>query len=337
MTKKYAVCIWGELRAIPLIRDNLYKNLIKPLHADLFIVVQKGYKEEDIDLFNENVVSKELYDKPNIDIYVNYDKLTKNDNYLIDSMLQVYYNFYYIYQNYGDILEQNYDYIIMSRSDFMHVFEFPNILDLTNNNNIFWLYDGMEYGGISPNLICVPSKFIKDYLKVSYEFLQDEKNIDELNSISLNVEQYFKFLFNKKKWEIGNIQNNSFITCEYPDEKSTWGIIKYSETHNVCYKYDEQLNNSYDGLEQYNNNQKWVYKGEKKFIELSKIENFNSGDFPENNTCDLYNLFIIFLLVVFIIIIIYNIIDTKQITMVFRNASQTIKNITKYINKAVGL
>jgi len=321
--------MWGEPRVIPIIRDNFYKNLIKPLDADLFIVFQKGYKEEDIDLLNENVVSKKLYDKPNKDIYVNYDKLTKNDNYLIDSILQVYYNFYFIYQNYGDVFEQNYEYIIMTRSDFMHVFEFPDILDvintnkrneveLSNNKNIFWLYDGMEYGGISLNFMCVPSAYIKEYLKVSYEFLQDKNNINELNSLVLNNEKYFKLIFDKKKWEIGKIQNNAFISCDKENEKSTWGTIKYSEKHNVCYKYDEQLNNTYTALEQYTNNQRWIYNDEKKYIGLSQVENFTPvgvfnyyttsyGGFPEN-TCDLYNLFIIFLLVVFVIIIIYNII-----------------------------
>ena len=96
--KKYAVCLWGELRAIKTIRDNFYKNLVDPLNADVFIVVQKGYKDEDINLFNDNVITKIAYDKPSNSIYTNYDKLEKRNNYIINPCLQIYYNWYYIYE-----------------------------------------------------------------------------------------------------------------------------------------------------------------------------------------------------------------------------------------------
>ena len=39
--KKYAVCMWGQLRSVDKIIENLYKNLLEPLEADFFVMVQK--------------------------------------------------------------------------------------------------------------------------------------------------------------------------------------------------------------------------------------------------------------------------------------------------------
>jgi hypothetical protein len=43
------------------------------------------------------------------------------------------------------------------------------------------------------------------------------------------------------------------------NEKTTWGSNKYSEKHKVFYKYDEQLNNTFNALTQYDNGERWKY------------------------------------------------------------------------------
>jgi len=211
-------------------------------------------------MFKNKVINKELYNKPeNIEnIYTNYNVLEKkNNNYLSNSHLQIYYNLYKIYEKFGDTFEKKYDYIILTRSDFLYLFQFPNILEL-NNNNIFWCYDGHEYDGINTCLICVPSIFIKSYLSSFYNYLQNVNNVNILNNLDLNVEQYTKFIFDDKKWKIGKIQNNAFITADDNNTRTTWGTINYSDKYKVYYKYEEQLNNAYNALNDYNSNKKWT-------------------------------------------------------------------------------
>lgn len=150
--KKYAVCIYGELRSINTIINNFYDNFINKLNADFYLMAQKTNEEEmdnTINMFEKNVIDKELYDKPeNIrGLFNNYEKLIQHENYIIDPCLQIYYNLYKIYEKYGDNFEKNYEYIIMTRSDYLHIFPFPDILHLNNNKNIFWCYDGHEWGG----------------------------------------------------------------------------------------------------------------------------------------------------------------------------------------------
>jgi hypothetical protein len=261
---KYAVCIWGELRSIDNTINNFYNNLITPLNADLYLMVQNtndNNMDSRFDLFKNNVIHKEIYNNPDniIDLYQNYNKLKQNNNFIIDSHLKIYYNFYKIYEKYGQLFEDNYDYVIFTRSDFLHLFPFPDILRLIDTNDIFWCYDGHEHGGVNICLICVPSIYIKDYLKSFYTYLQDVNNIEKLNELNLNIESYTKLIFNENKWKIGKIQNNAFITAESFNTKTTWAKILYSETHNVYYKYQEQLDNTIDSLGLYKLNKEWTY------------------------------------------------------------------------------
>jgi hypothetical protein len=272
--KKYAVCVHNELRAVKTIKNNFYKNFIHQLNADLFIVARNNYKAETVNLFSENVVSVNLYDEIQQDTYINLHKLHNISNYLNFAHLQWYYNYYKIYETLGDILEKNYEYIILTRSDFLHMFEFPDILKLEGETeNIFWTYEGMDWGGINPCLICVPSIYIKEYLKSFFEILQDEKNINELNSLDLNCERYTKFIFDKKGWKNGKIQPNAIITCDSMEEKTTWGHISYDQRTELFYKCPEFYSLTMINLQEYNQGKKWFItnEGECKKIVLTKF------------------------------------------------------------------
>jgi hypothetical protein len=39
--KKYAICLWGELRGVQTTIDSFYKYLVNPLDADIFMICQK--------------------------------------------------------------------------------------------------------------------------------------------------------------------------------------------------------------------------------------------------------------------------------------------------------
>jgi|688.fasta_scaffold387357_1 hypothetical protein len=283
--KKYAVCIFGQLRAVDTVIENFNNFLIKPLDADLYVFAQNTGTDIDknIDLFETS--NKIIYNPPNNDeIYTNLDKLTKSyephRNYIINSHLNIYLNFLKIAKTYGDIFQTNYEYIIVTRSDYFHLFDFPDILKLTDNTDLFWCYDGHEYGGINNTLICVPSKYIIKYLSCAFNFLQNPKNIIKLNSLILNIEEYYKLLFDNKGWKIGKIQNNAFLTAsKINDITTSCKPILYSEKHNVFYKYIEQLTNSFESLNNYNKNNKWIIINNNKIV----IEHSNKYSFGQLN------------------------------------------------------
>ena len=262
MQKKYAVCMWGQLRSVKEIIGNLYKNLLEPLEADLFIMAQKTGTDIDknIDLFKTE--NKIIYESPNVtEIFINYNKLFNCNNYLNISHLNIYYNFYEIGKTFGDIFEKNYEYIILTRSDFLHLFPFPDVSSLYENKEDlhYWCYNGHEHGGINLTLICVPSTYIKSYLFSYWTYLQDSSNIERFNRMSgeLNVEVFAKVIFNDNNWKIGKIEPNSFITASSLNEITTWAKVHYSNTYKVFYKYEEQVIRAFDCLKQYKNNEKW--------------------------------------------------------------------------------
>jgi hypothetical protein len=261
--KKYAVCMYGELRSINTVINNFYDNFINQLNADFYLMVQKTNEEEmdnTINMFEKNVIDKELYNKPeNIrGLFNNYEKLIQYENYIIDPCLQIYYNFCKIFKKHGDNFEKNYDYIIITRSDYLHLFPFPDILQINNNKNIIWCYDGHEWGGINGTFLCIPSIFIKEFLSSFFIYLNDSENINRFNNISLNAEKFCKIVFDDKKYKIGKIQNNAFITADSVNTKTTWSTITYSDDYKVHYKYKQQFDNAFDALKQYNFNKKWV-------------------------------------------------------------------------------
>ena len=281
--KNYAICLWGQARAIPVTIDSFNKNLVQPLDADVFLVLNKTNDDFDnnINMYNVNDSNKILYDKPeNITQQFSiYDKLINYNNsqsasYVKESNLQILYNFNKINDTFGELFEKNYKYIILLRSDFLHLFNFPNILELTDNkDDIFWSYDGHEYGGLNATLLCVPSKYIRNYLSCHYNALQDKNNIDKFNKMSseqnLNIEAFLQLQMNENNWKVGKIDNNSFLTAESGKETTTWADVKYDEDKKVFYKYPEQLIHSYNSLEKYNNGYKWTYlKNEEKIVLL---------------------------------------------------------------------
>ena len=277
--KEYAVCMYGQLRAVKSTIGKLYENFIDVLDADLYIVAQKTYTDIDnhIDLFDKKVVNKIVYDSPKDieSMYPNYEKLSLRnhcDNYICKPYLQIYYNLCKINEMFGDIFEKNYRYIIVTRSDFYHLFPFPNILHFDKTDETFWTYDTNSYGGINATLICIPSKYIKNFLTVFKSFLDDSNNIELINNTSfskvaglefirLNSEMFTKLLFDINKWNVGKISSNSFISASSFQEITTlYNNISYDPTHNLYYKYYEQYIYALSRLNEYSHSKKWTYQ-----------------------------------------------------------------------------
>jgi hypothetical protein len=271
LKKRYAVCIYGQLRAINVVLENLNKFLIEELNADLYLLVQYSNTsiDEYINLFNTE--DKIIYHPPDVTtIFRNYNLLKKNNNYINNPYLQLYYNWHKINETFGDIFEQNYEYIILTRSDYLHLLPFPNILNYCNNNDTFWCYDGHEWGGINSTLICVSSKYIKQYLSSFYKYLQNRYNVRYLNNNDFNVERFLNLIFYKFNWKIGKIENNAFITATDLNEITTWGQIEYCPKKNLFFKYADQFENAFDSLKKYENKKCWniTYKNNIEYIIL---------------------------------------------------------------------
>lgn len=277
--KDYAVCIYGQLRGVKSSIGKFYENLIDVLDADLYLLVQKTNTDidNDIHLFEKKVLKKVLYDAPKDieSMYVNYykyNKLLRDDNYICYASLQIYFNLCMMCDMFGETLEKNYRYIILTRSDFHNLFPFPNILQLCDTDDTLWHYDINSYGGINGSLICVPSKYIKFFLKLFKSFLDDSKNIDLLNCVQcckecpwirLNSEVYLKMIIdiNKctQKWNTGKLRSNTFLSASSAQEITTWGSISYDPVTNLYYKYETQYRDALSGQnEYYNESKKWT-------------------------------------------------------------------------------
>ena len=121
---KFAFLVMCELRGVKSTIENLYAKLIKLYNADVFICVQKALPddEERMQLFHDNVVYREFYDKPDPATYfgsennldVNIPSNTNNWN--IHSNLQIYINYHKMAKVIENVYEQ-YDYFIITRTD----------------------------------------------------------------------------------------------------------------------------------------------------------------------------------------------------------------------------
>jgi hypothetical protein len=258
VNNKYAVCIYGQLRAACTVYENLNTFLINELEADLYLLVQDTNIEIDSNLFNTE--NKVIYQSPDVrNIFLNYTFLTQRNNYIMDGCLQVYYNFHKIDEMFGDIFEKKYEYIILTRSDYLHLFPFPNILNISDKD-IFWCYDGHEWGGINITLMCISSKYIREYLSSFFNYLQDHNNVQYLNTLDINAEQFAKLIFDKFNWKLGKIEPNAFITATNLNELTTWATISYCPDNNVYYKYPDQLRRAFDALKKYKKNNGWILR-----------------------------------------------------------------------------
>jgi hypothetical protein len=279
--KKYAVVIYGELRAINTVHENMNSYLINHLDADLYVVCQRTYgnEEEDLKKLN-NLVYSNIYDRPeNLSKYMDGKYASKDytgypGNWIDEERCtQAYINFNEISILIGDRLKENYDYIILTRSDYLFLINFPDLPD----DDILWELDGHTFCGINCTLLCIPSKYVKDLLVSFLEYIENGKAVYILDSIIKdipdgcpirNIEIYALGISIDKGWNLGYIQYNAFITADSLDSRNTGTFpIKYDEEHKVHYKYDHQLNDSYKTLDEWNNGKRWQYdKDSKKLV-----------------------------------------------------------------------
>ena len=126
-----------------------------------------------------------------------------------------------IRKNYIDILS-NYDQIIFSRYDLLHV-DFHPILD----NQYIWIAEGEDYGGVNDRHFIFPSKFSSDILNVC-SYIDNKESLQELPELVNTESVWFKHLKNNGLDKHINRYKRHYFTVSAPGDFTRWRVAEYS-------------------------------------------------------------------------------------------------------------
>jgi hypothetical protein len=261
------VCIEGQLRGSEKCGENIKKYLIDYLKADLYFYLQNYelYNESDLKYYGE-YKEKIVYDNPNPNFENIFDNLAEkfgyDKNIWRDTFTQLkerdqnfslgyekpgtcirrMYNRYLIYEYFKD---KNYDWYIISRSDFYFV---DNFYDISNfNKNNLYVAELGDWGGINNNLIIfnkINFEKILTYIKtfLSGQFLNIVNNKIKIRSLRkfmkiINEEKFFMFNMEIANIQISKLQLLWYISGDEITNYTSWYPFKKSEIGDI-YKYD---------------------------------------------------------------------------------------------------
>jgi hypothetical protein len=264
------VVILGETRAHELTYQSFKRNVLDILNADLAVCI--GVKENyDYDNpFYQNAKYHFLYDEPT-DYGPLYDEayelilennppapenalhwrefLKIKDQYLggiLDTENQhggaggiLIYCRWYLLKNLldRDLLNQ-YDYFIITRSDFIYQLPHPR-MEIFSPDSIY-LPDGEKYGGVTDRHVVLPRKFVVAYLDILEQMIHQGK--DYYGKLSqkqpVNTEKAVKF--NLEYHQV--FQNVKFFpyimyAVRASGAPTRWSSGTYSEKHGYYIKY----------------------------------------------------------------------------------------------------
>jgi hypothetical protein len=268
-----------ELRSLEKNINDLYKYIIDPFEADIFICVQETSIDdyEKIKLFNKNVVYSEIYKKSNPYQYFgkNNSLIIKYDdsfNWNKPSNLQIYINYHkmaHIIKN----LINNYDYFITMRTDVSILFPFPEKSFFNELPQSIYSFD-TEYSkgwGGSGYSVFIHKNFIFNYLRAYYFVISNKIFRNTLiNNFYDNSEK--KLICNQEKFQkicfkIINMPSHIYIknTNVYYNattltDYTTWSSPIVHPKYNVICKYINQCDEAYNGLYLWNNDYRWKYE-----------------------------------------------------------------------------
>lgn len=258
---KFAFLVMYELRCLKHI-EKIYKNIIDFYNADIIICCQDvSEHQDDINLFNKNVVYKQTYTKPDPTIYFKNNKYlnTQSHNWNKPSCLQLYIN----WNEMGNVLEQfkdKYDYFISIRTDIDILFPFPDKHLFENIPKGVYTYN-TEYakwwGGFGCGVF-IHKDYIIEYLKSTYNILNNENICDTLSLHCMNQENFLTKCLKNYGIEMKYIKNlNIIYIAENERSYTTWAIPQKHHLYKGYIKYPEQVNETLKNLELWNKGYKW--------------------------------------------------------------------------------
>jgi len=266
---KYAVIIMFELRAIKKTIDKIYKYIIDYYNADVFIICQKQFDDDNerVKLFNRNVKFVKLYDKPDINEYFginsNLNMAPIDGNWKIPSTCQIYIN----YNEASKIIKDyfnDYDYFITVRVDSDILTEFPpnDLIEKIPHAVYGFSPKYCWWGGLGTALL-IHKQYIMDYLTSYYDILTNNKFIENIINTNedFNQEKLLNLALKIKNINIEKIMNiNLYYTAETLNDYTTWAKIYMHPLYNVVCKYPEQCEEAFDTLDKWNNGKRWTYE-----------------------------------------------------------------------------
>lgn len=267
---KFAYLVMFELRSLPKTIDDLYKRIIDYYDADVFVLCQSHFEDDNerIKLFSRKLKKAELYTKPHPDTYfknaINYENHTVSEgNWKFPQCAQIYIN----NGKYVDFIKpyvNDYDYFIMMRVDIATLFDFPPPVLFENIPNGAYSFHPeycREWGG-SGMANFVHRSYILTYLGSTCKLMYDKNHteiISEESPGNFNQEKFTVLankLYNVPISIISDI--NYYYTVSSLNDYTTWAPPV--EHMGVLCKYPNQYNNAISALEKWNNGWRWCLK-----------------------------------------------------------------------------
>lgn len=277
---KFAYLIMFELRSIQKTYNDLKKYIIDHFDADVFIVCQKQFENDEInlELFNDcNVIKKVIYDKPDPNVffknYCNVNLSLNQNNWNNKNCMQIYINHKKMINEIKPFIE-NYDFFISLRVDVSFVFPFPDKNFFENIEHGIYTFNCKYckgYGGYGMGVI-IHKKYIEKYLNCYNEGLNNKNITSKLTNNKINQEEFLNICMKENNLVFYSINNiNNYYTADSVEAYTTWSKPHFNSKYNIICKKDQQVEEVYENFNLFNNNYKWNYDPINKIIYLSKL------------------------------------------------------------------
>lgn len=278
MKLKVAICLVGEPRGIKSCFSSLFENLIEPLNADVFYSFNRATIEDDekIKLINKNLIFGELKEKADLTKTIVPESLISK---LIEEDFSPTTNWVGTVNGYrggicyrhldfkrmAEILSDkinNYDYFIITRSDFFYLFPIFDFSILKSEDIIKHKgFDNNEDTGMNWEFIICSKNKVLEFLNSPFIFMNDEKLQDlvikEIAPRPRNNESFQKIISDFYNWRVSEMEINGFISADSYSESTTWGKIDQCADTGRFFKYREMYYKALSNYEKYKISKIW--------------------------------------------------------------------------------
>jgi len=155
-------------------------------------------------------------------------------------------------------LAQSYDYYVITRSDFLYLYQHPP-LEILEPGKIYFP-NGEQYGGVTDRHVIVPRELLLDLLDVwGSFFLKFSATLEELSERQdWNIEQILAWHLQKR----GMLEKTAFFpyiffTIRPPEATSGWSMGRYSPRYRGYVKYEEEFKRAFFFQKAFRSRRRW--------------------------------------------------------------------------------
>jgi hypothetical protein len=263
VTKRVLVVIVAETRASALTFDLFRRNVLEPLNADLALCVGDNQREVPNPFYDAAKyvwVARESGDWAN-----GFDQLANGSDwrYLLQikgnwlggikhptleqpgvGAIPIFFREFLRIQLEREEIASKYDWIIVTRSDFMWTLPYPDI-DLFSQNSVYFP-DGEWYGGYTDRHVMIPHELLAAVMDVTKDVFKAPRELrDRMLSkgpVDWNTEQFIWFRFA----ELGLKRRVKFFpyamfTVREEGGQTSWSTGDYNLEYRCYVKYHREL------------------------------------------------------------------------------------------------